>query len=110
MQNIPEIWRKERLSILLQRKLEIMTLETETMKRFLTLRDKPELKEEAAEWFSSKWSVPKEAYLECMDAYLNHQTELGWYLCVDGDKIISGLGVIENDFHNRKDLSPMNTN
>ena len=110
MQNIPKIWRKERLSILLQRKLEIMTLETETMKRFLTLRDKPELKEEAAEWFSSKWSVPKEAYLECMDAYLNHQTELGWYLCVDGDKIISGLGVIENDFHNRKDLSPMNTN
>ena len=76
------------------------------MKRFLTLRDKPELKEEAAEWFSSKWSVPKEAYLECMDAYLNHQTELGWYLCVDGHKIISGLGVIENDFHNRKDLSP----
>jgi len=76
------------------------------MKRFLTLRDKPELKEEAAEWFSSKWSVPKEAYLERMDAYLNHQTELGWYLCVDGDKIISGLGVIENDFHNRKDLSP----
>ena len=47
------------------------------MKRFLTLRDKPELKEEAAEWFSSKWSVPKEAYLERMDAYLNHQTELG---------------------------------
>ena len=32
VQNIPEIWRKERLSILLQRKLEIMTLETETMK------------------------------------------------------------------------------
>ena len=29
------------------------------MKRFLTLRDKPELKEEASEWFSSKWSVPK---------------------------------------------------
>ena len=28
MQNIPKIWRKERLSILLQRKLEIMTLET----------------------------------------------------------------------------------
>lgn len=26
--NIPDIWRKERLSIFLQRKLEIMTLET----------------------------------------------------------------------------------
>ena len=25
---------------------------------------------------------------------------------LDGEKIIAGLGVIENDFHNRKDLSP----
>ena len=73
---------------------------------YLTLRDKPELKDVAAEWFSCKWSVPKEAYLECMDAYLNHQTELGWYLCLDDDRIIGGLGTIENDFHDRKDLSP----
>ena len=27
-------------------------------------------------------------------------------LLLRGDKIIGGLGVIENDFHNRKDLSP----
>ena len=32
VQNIPEIWQKERLSVLLQRKLEKMTIETETMK------------------------------------------------------------------------------
>ena len=25
---------------------------------------------------------------------------------MDGDKIIGGLGVIENDFHDRKDLTP----
>ncbi len=25
---------------------------------------------------------------------------------MDGSKIIGGLGVIENDFHNRKDLTP----
>ena len=73
---------------------------------YLTLRDKPELKDEAAEWFSSRWSVSKEAYLDCMDAYLNHQTDLGWYLCLDDDRIIGGLGTIENDFHDRKDLSP----
>ena len=41
-----------------------------------------------------------------MDAYLNNETEYGWYLCIDGEKIVGGLGVIENDFHNRKDLSP----
>ena len=29
-----------------------------------------------------------------------------WYLCCDGDRIIGGLGVIENDFHSRKDLAP----
>lgn len=74
--------------------------------KYITLREMPELKDSAAEWFHSKWSAPKEAYLECMDAYLNCETEYGWYLCLDGDKIVGGLGVIENDFHDRKDLSP----
>ena len=74
--------------------------------KYCTLREVPELKSRAAAWFSSKWGVPTEAYLECMDSYLNHETELGWYLCLSDDKIVSGLGVIENDFHDRKDLSP----
>lgn len=74
--------------------------------KYITLREEPERKDMAAEWFHSKWGVPKEAYLECMDAYLKHETELGWYLCMDGDKIVGGMGVIENDFHDRKDLSP----
>ncbi len=29
-----------------------------------------------------------------------------WYLAMENGRIIGGLGVIENDFHNRKDLSP----
>ena len=74
--------------------------------RYITLREEPSLKNEAASWFSSKWSVPEEAYLECMDAYLCGETEYGWYLCLDGEKIVGGLGVIENDFHDRKDLTP----
>ena len=41
-----------------------------------------------------------------MTAYLKNETEYGWYLCLDGNKIIGGLGVIENDFHDLKDLSP----
>ena len=74
--------------------------------QYITLREKPEYKQTAAEWFNSKWGVPTEAYLECMDAYLRGETELGWYLCLDGEKIIGGMGVIENDFHDRKDLTP----
>ncbi len=74
--------------------------------QYITLREKPELKDTAAEWFHSQWGVPKEAYLECMNAYLDKETEYGWYLCMDGDQIIAGMGVIENDFHDRKDLTP----
>ena len=74
--------------------------------KYITLREIPQLKDRAAEWFHSKWGVPKEAYLECMESYLNRETEYGWYLCLDDDKIIGGLGVIENDFHDRKDLTP----
>ena len=74
--------------------------------RFFPLREIPELKEPAAKWFFSKWGVPEEAYLKCMDSYLSGKTEYGWYLCMDGDRIVGGLGVIENDFHDRKDLTP----
>ena len=74
--------------------------------RYITLMEEPTIKDKAAEWFNSKWGVPKEAYLECMEAYLNKETENGWYLCLDGDRIIGGMGVIENDFHDRKDLAP----
>lgn len=73
---------------------------------YITLRDRPELLNTAAQWFHDMWGIPAEAYLECMNAYLSEKTEYGWYLCLDGDKIVGGLGVIENDFHNRKDLSP----
>lgn len=76
------------------------------MLRYITLREMADIKYSAAEWFHSKWGVPTEAYLECMESYLNGDTEYGWYLCLDGEKIVGGLGVIENDFHNRKDLTP----
>ena len=73
---------------------------------YITLRERPELKNDAARWFHQKWGVPTEAYLACMDDYLTKETEYGWYLCLDGDRIVGGMGVIENDFHDRKDLAP----
>ena len=74
--------------------------------QFIDLRSAPAEMERAAAWFHSKWGVPTEAYLDCMQAYLQGETELGWFLCMHGDKIVGGLGVIENDFHDRKDLTP----
>lgn len=40
-----------------------------------------------------------------MADYLSGKTEYGWYLCLDGERIVGGMGVIENDFHDRADLS-----
>ncbi len=74
--------------------------------KYITLRENPELMDKAAQWFNSKWGVPKEAYLECMEEYLSGKTEYGWYICLDGDNIVGGMGVIENDFHDHKDLTP----
>ena len=73
---------------------------------YINLRQRPELMDYAAEWFHNKWGVPTQAYLECIKAYISGETEYGWYLCLDGGRIVGGLGVIENDFHNRKDLTP----
>ena len=73
---------------------------------YITLRQRPELMDRAAAWFQEKWGVPQAAYIECMRAYLNQETEYGWYLCLFGDRIVGGMGVIEHDFHDRKDLTP----
>mgnify|MGYP003292100608 CR=1 FL=1 len=77
-----------------------------TTYQYISLKEKPELLNKAANFFHSKWNVPIEAYLECMNTYLNNETDYGWYLCLDDNKIVGGLGVIENDFHMRKDLTP----
>ena len=51
--------------------------------QYISLRQNPQLKEQAAAWFHRKWGVPKEAYEECMAAYLNQETEYGWeFLCM----------------------------
>ena len=75
--------------------------------KIVKLVDKPEMKEQAAQWFHEKWGIPLEAYLESMEQCLNRVNPVPqWYMAIKDNKIIGGLGVIENDFHNRKDLAP----
>lgn len=71
------------------------------------LSDVPEMEHDAAMWFHEKWNIPLAAYLESMDdCLLRRGAEPQWYLAVAGDRIIGGMGVIENDFHDRRDLAP----
>lgn len=64
------------------------------------------MKEKAARWFHEKWGIPYAAYLNSMNASLSGDRIQEWYLCLDGERIIGGMGEIENDFHSRKDLTP----
>lgn len=73
----------------------------------IRLIDRPEIKEQAAQWFNEKWGIPMTAYLESMEDCLSKKSAVPqWYVAFEKEKIIGGLGVIENDFHNRKDLTP----
>jgi len=73
----------------------------------IRLTDKPEIKRRAAQWFHEKWKIPLEEYLKSMEECLTEKKPVPqWYLAMEDDKIIGGLGVIENDFHDRKDLAP----
>ncbi len=75
--------------------------------RIIKIQEHPELKNYAANWFHEKWNIPLEAYLESIDECMKNNTPVPqWYIVIIGDKIVGGLGVIENDFHNRKDLTP----
>lgn len=77
------------------------------MIQVIKLRDHPELAARAAEWFHRKWGIPLEAYTESIEACLKQDSAIPqWYLAMDKGHIAGGLGVIENDFHDRKDLTP----
>ncbi|MBU9747186.1 GNAT family N-acetyltransferase [Lachnospiraceae bacterium ASD3451] len=73
----------------------------------IRVADRPEIKEQAAQWFHQKWEIPLEAYLESMEDCLTKKSIVPqWYIAFENERIIGGLGVIENDFHDRKDLAP----
>ncbi len=75
--------------------------------RIIRLADNPEMKDEMAQWFHEKWGIPLEAYLESMEQCLAQKGPVPqWYAAMEDGRIIGGLGVIENDFHDRKDLAP----
>ena len=75
--------------------------------QIVKLNNRKDLTDRAAEWFHSKWGVPVEAYRESMEDSFKEEAKVpAWYLCLEEDRIIGGMGVIENDFHERKDLTP----
>lgn len=77
------------------------------MIEIIRIREHKELADKTAEWFHEKWGIPLEAYKDSIEENLKNTGSIPqWYVAVDKDEIVGGIGVIENDFHNRKDLTP----
>ena len=70
------------------------------------LTKKDEVKKYAT-WFSAKWGIPLEAYIESMNESLLKKSAVpSWFLAFEKDVVVGGIGIIANDFHERFDLTP----
>lgn len=77
------------------------------MIKITKIQEHPELAEQASEWFHRKWKIPKDAYTESMEVCIRKILAVPqWYVVLSEGEIIAGAGVIENDFHDRRDLTP----
>ncbi len=57
----------------------------------IRLIDKPEMRDEIANWFHNKWSVPLEAYLESMNDCLTRNNPIPQrYVTMENTRIIEG--------------------
>lgn len=73
----------------------------------INLKNKKEIIDTAAAWFSNKRNIPKEEYLNSINESINFNNPYpSWYVVLSNNKIIGSIGVIQNDFHERKDLYP----
>ena len=76
--------------------------------KLYNIKNQPCFAKKAAQWFAEKWEIPIEQYeqsiAECIE---DKSTVPQWYIVLNRQQdIIAGAGVIENDFHDRKDLTP----
>ena len=75
--------------------------------QLILIAEQPRRLEQAAAWFHQKWGIPLEAYTESMRQSLTGGAAVPqWLIAVQGERIVGGLGVIQNDFHDRPDLAP----
>lgn len=74
----------------------------------IRLCDQPERLDEAADWFAQRWGIAESAYRQSMQESLRPRDAVPqWYLVLTPQgRIAAGAGVIENDFHERRDLAP----
>ena len=77
------------------------------MEQIINIRECTEWLDRAADYFSSRWNISRELYLNSMnDSITTKHPVPRWYLLLRDDDIIGGFGLIDNDFMVRIDLCP----
>ncbi|WP_299436858.1 GNAT family N-acetyltransferase [uncultured Aquimarina sp.] len=76
--------------------------------KVISVRENPERKNEAIEYFQSNWkSVLPKIYEDSINHCINATNPLPqWYLLEKDDEVIGCAGLIPNDFISRMDLYP----
>lgn len=76
--------------------------------KIVSVRENPEYLDPAVDYFSSKWGIGRETYLDCISHSIHTPRPLPrWYLLERNDGMIAGCyGLITNDFNSRQDLWP----
>jgi len=73
----------------------------------LSVREHPELLNQAIEYFSGCWPVDQKVYQDAITNSITTTSPLPrWYLMMDKEKIIGSYSLITNDFCSRQDLWP----
>ena len=106
MENYEDCFRQ---TLIGKERMKIKQALQETMNTYniISLHVHPEWRIPAARWFQEKWEIPLEEYLTSIDESIKGTVAVPqWYIVIEGQQIIAGAGVIENDFHDRKDLTP----
>ena len=75
--------------------------------RIISVRENPEYKDKIIEYISSKWSVSRIIYDDCITHCITSPSSIPqWYLLLYQENIIGCAGLITNDFISRMDLYP----
>ena len=62
------------------------------------VHDRPAILDTAADYFHSRWGVPRHLYADSMNESLTGVACPRWYVAVENDTIIGCFGIIPDDF------------
>jgi N-acetylglutamate synthase-like GNAT family acetyltransferase len=72
--------------------------------RIVRIDEMPEIREQAAAWFSERWKGHEEEYFSSINDSLSTGVQIPkWYVILKDDQIIAGAGVVSGDPQIQKD-------